>query len=212
MSRAMALLAFALSAAMAAGYLALAASASPVFGAPPLAGIAFSSPDGDVRVVGRSLECASENGAPLTAVCTVMVAGVPLSVTVVFENPDREAFARCRAAYGGRSAPCQPAQYVVQSPAFARIESAELGLTAQAVAEVQARYPASRLPEGGWTWLGAAIALVSAVGMGLGVAGWIHQPLFSRRYWITAGLTALALFFALTIGLMTAISGLALID
>lgn len=194
------------------GFLWLAANASPVFGGPALAGIALGRASGDVRVVGRHLTCADAGPATQTATCSLDVAGQPLRVAVTFGDEYRETFAECTAEYAGRQAACEPAQYVVQSPSLARVDAAALGLSDADLAAVEARYPGSGLPEGGWTWLGVGVALVGALSLGASIGAWVGRPAFSARFWITAGLTALALFFAITIGLMTVISGLALLD
>ena len=198
-----------LAAGLLAGYLALAANASPVFGGPALAGIALGRPDGDLRIVGRHLSCA---GAEALTTCSVDVGGRPLRVTVGFADPYHDEFTRCEAEYAGGTFSCEASRYAIQSPGMARVDAAALGLTEADLAAVIARYPGSDWPEGGWTWLGMGTALLSAALAGLAVGGWVGRPVFGRRFWITTGLVSLGWFFAAIIGLMTVISGLALVD
>lgn len=199
--------------ALAAGFLWLATEASPVFGGPALAGLALGDFETGVRIAGRHLSCADAGPTATQAACRLDVAGQPLSVDVVYSDADRAAFSSCRATYADRAAACGAAFFVVQGPAWAEIQDpATLGLTATDLQGLAARYPASAWSEANWTWTGFLVALTAAVLLGLAVAGWIGGRLRARRFWITAGLAALASFFALTIGLMTVLSGLALID
>lgn len=198
---------------LAAGFLWLAAEASPVFGGPALAGLALGDFQTGVRVAGRHLSCADAGPAAEQATCHLDVAGQRLSVEVVYADANRAAFSRCRAAYADRAVACEAAFLVAQGPAWAEIrDPAALGLTATDLTGLAARYPASTWSEGNWTWTSFLVALATALLLGLAVAGWIGGRLRARRFWITAGLAALASFFALTIGLMTVLSGLALID
>lgn len=202
-----------LAAGLAAGFLWLASSASPVFGGPALAGLALGEYPAGVRIAGRHLRCADGGPAALQAACALDVAGQALRVEAAYADADRIAFARCAAIYGERTAPCAAGRFTVQGPAFAQVlDPAALGLTPADLQALAARYPGSNWDEAAWTWTGFLAALAAALLAGLAVAGWIGGRPRARRFWITAGLSALACFFALTIGLMTVLSGLALVD
>lgn len=200
-----------LAAGVVAVYLWLAAGASPVFGGPALAGVALGEYETGVRIAGQHLSCAASPGGP--AACTLEVAGQTLRVEAAYGDEDRRTMTRCEAAYGGRTTPCEAAPFTVQGPAFAGVRDlAALGLTPAAVQALAARYPGSSWNEAVWTWIGFLAGLLAAALLGVAVGGWVVGDLRDRRFWITVGLSTLACFFALTIGMMTVLSGLALVD
>jgi hypothetical protein len=195
-----------------AGFLWLATEASPVYGGPALAGLALGDFETGVRIAGRHLSCADSGPAALQATCAVDVAGQPLRVEVVYADADRVTFPRCQVRYAAREAACEAALFVVQGPAWAQVEAGALGLTTDDLQTLAARFPGSQWNEANWTWTGFWAALGAALLLGLTVGRWVAPQIRARRFWIVAGLSSLAFFFAFTIGLMTVISGLALID
>lgn len=171
--------------------------ASPGPGSQEILGVGIGDPYGDkgrVFLSGRRLHCVSlAEGDPFASVCTISIAGKPLTIRARRNPPTHPVKfgGECAATYGGEQWPCRIGSRHVQVHWFAYIDD-PLGLDQTQLDALRRRYLVENLPEEAFVRGMVAVPLVVSVVILLLAGVWLsYRRSAGVRIWLAAILVSM---------------------